>query len=221
MKKLTTKRLILTPMSDEGLAQLAQTAADAHLRAAYGEMLAGCRAHPADRLWYTAWQIALKDGTPVGDLGFKGPAADGAVELGYGVAEAHRCRGYATEAAQGLLEWAFSQDGVYFVEAETAPDDEISQRVLQKLEFKPAGDGAEGPRFERERPASSWLALCMCFGLSLGLAFGNLWESQPIGMSMGMCMGVALGAMLDSNDKKKRDELRARRSGTPQPPEEE
>jgi len=214
MKKVKTGRLELSLMSDEQLAELAQRADEPDLRAAYAQMLALCREHPQERRWYAPWQIALKtSGVPVGDLGFKGPPADGAVEIGYGVEESHRCRGYATEACQALIEWAFVQENVYVVEAETAADNEISQRVLQKLGFRACGLGAEGPRFEKEKPASGWLAIYMCLGMSVGMCFGVSTANTALGMCLGTCFGMMIGAAMDAAEKKKRAALRTRRTG--------
>ena len=46
------------------------------------------------------------------------------------------------------LEWAFRHPEIKAVEAETDPDNEVSQRVLMKCGFKPNGEiGEEGPRY--------------------------------------------------------------------------
>ena len=163
MKKETvikTKRLRLSPMSDERMEQLIDSTEDASLKQAYTEMLDGCKADPENRLWYTAWEIMLKsDGTFIGDLCFKGPQKNASVEIGYGLSEAYWGNGYATEAAQALIQWAFSQKNVYFVEAETEPDNAASRRVLEKLHFQPDGVGKEGPRFVLEKPETPWLPI--------------------------------------------------------------
>lgn len=212
MKQLKTKRLRLVPMTDDELREMIVAETDEHMRQAYSEMLAGCLAHPKERIWYTEWRVAEKEsGAPVGGLGFKGPAANGEVEIGYGLDEAHWGKGYATEAAKAMIDWAFSQEGVYFVMAETEPGNTASQRVLQKLGFSPAGTGAEGPRFEKERPASMWFTVYMCLGLSLGLCLGTSFDNIAIGMSLGMCIGLALGSSLDAADRKKRAAFRAAR----------
>jgi ribosomal-protein-alanine N-acetyltransferase len=78
------------------------------------------------------------------------PDASGTVELGYGIDEPFRCRGYATEAVDGITSWAFSQSGVCRVTAQTDPDNAISQRVLLKNDFSRNGDGPEGPLFEKK-----------------------------------------------------------------------
>ena len=62
--------------------------------------------------------------------------------------EAFWGRGYATESAGAMCRWALAQPGVTAVEAETAPDNAASIRVLAKLGFQPTGTlGEEGPRF--------------------------------------------------------------------------
>lgn len=127
---------------------------DAELKKAYSEMLAGCLEKPELYEWYAMWLIELKDGTRVGDLCFKGLGEDGSAELGYGILEEHRRRGYATEAVKAASEWAFTHPEVAAVEAETEPDNAVSRKVLEKCGFVASGAvGEEGPRFvlTRER----------------------------------------------------------------------
>ncbi len=215
MKKdliLKTKRLAVSPMSDTQLHTLIDQTADEGLKQAYGEMLAGCKSHPAERLWYTAWKICLKEGgEEIGSAGFKGAQTNGAVELGYGIDPGFAGRGYATEAAQALINWAFSQENVYFVEAETAPDNEASRRILEKLKFQPDGEGEEGPRFLLEKPASAWMSIYMCLGMSVGMCFGLSFNNIAMGICMGLPLGLCLGAALDAADKKKREAFREKR----------
>ena len=73
------------------------------------------------------------DGAMVGHAGLHGPPEDGTVEIGYSVFEAHRRRGYAEEAARGLLDWVGSQDGVSRVRASVSPTNEPSLRMVAKL----------------------------------------------------------------------------------------
>jgi ribosomal-protein-alanine N-acetyltransferase len=85
-------------------------------------------------LGYGIWLVLDPlEGTLVGDSGFKGKPADGVVELGYSTAGPYRGRGFAFEAAQALVGWAFSQPGIEKVVAETEPDNAHSIRVLEKL----------------------------------------------------------------------------------------
>ena len=96
------------------------------------------------------WMIELRVGTHIGDLCFKGLDANGVVEIGYGILEEYQGQSYATEAVGAVVDWALQQPGVTRVEAETSPDNRVSQRVLEKCGFLPSGTvGEEGPRFFR------------------------------------------------------------------------
>ena len=143
-----TERLVLRPATDAEMEELIAGTPDEDIKTAYGEMLAGCRAHPAERQWYAVWFYSLKDGTVVGDLSFKGVSPDGMTEIGYGVYSAFAGQGYTTEAVIAAARWAQKQPGITRVEAETEPDNRASQRVLEKAGFRPTGTcGLEGPRY--------------------------------------------------------------------------
>lgn len=89
-------------------------------------------------------------------LNSSGPAKDRAVEMGYGILPSYEGNGYMTEAVQGMIRWAFAQQDVDFVEAETDPDNRASQRILEKCGFVPNGKtGEEGLRFVVERPQTT------------------------------------------------------------------
>jgi [ribosomal protein S5]-alanine N-acetyltransferase len=77
----------------------------------------------------------------VGLVGFKGPPADGSVEVGYGVITQRRRRGYACEAVGGLLRKAFDDAQVGRVIAHTLRELAPSIGVLEKLGFRFAGPG--------------------------------------------------------------------------------
>lgn len=212
MNPLKAKRLFLVPMTDEDLLSLSENHPDPELRQAYREMLDGCRKGSKTRLWYTAWKICLLGGVCIGDVGFKGPPQNGAVEIGYGIDEAYRNQGYTTEAVERLMRWAFAQKDVYFIEAETEPNNAASQRVLQKLGFTPFGQGEEGPRFEKERPdksedRSSFFCIGIGLGVAVGVSTGNLGLWLPIGVAIGLCLGSTDRA----ENAKKRKTFRAAR----------
>ncbi len=148
--KIESDRLVLYPISDEGIQSLIENEKDDELKQAYTEMLQGCLREPEKRIWFTVWSMELKSrpGTVIGDLCFKGIAPDGMVELGYGLKEEYRGSGYMTEAVKAICSWAARQPGVTRIEAETAPDNLASQKVLARAGFVPAGiNGEEGPRF--------------------------------------------------------------------------
>lgn len=58
-----------------------------------------------------------------------------AVELGYTVFAQFRGRGYATEAAAGLIRWARDERGVRAILASVAPGNEPSLAIVRKLGF--------------------------------------------------------------------------------------
>ena len=98
---------------------------------------------------YTDWGMyylarARDDGTRevIGTGGFKGPPDDaGVVELGYAVLPAHRRRGYAREAVDGMLAWAFADPRVTRVIAHTLTELVPSIGVLQSAGFTFIGRG--------------------------------------------------------------------------------
>lgn len=111
-----------------------------------------------------------------------------------------------------MTDWAFTNEDIYFIEAETEPDNKASQRILEKLEFKPDGEGEEGPRFVKEQRDTQWMPIYMCLGMSIGMCLGTSFDNIAIGTSMGMCLGLCIGAALDSFFKKKREKIRKERN---------
>lgn len=143
---------------------------------------------------------------------FKGPVKNHAVEIGYGIQPEQEGHGYTTEALQAMTQWAFSQKDVVFVEAETAPDNKASQRVLEKCGFVPDGTtGEEGPRFVLESPLTNWSPIYMLFGMSIGMAIGHFQDQMLWGMAIGMSLGVLVGILLNNSAKKGREALRQQR----------
>ena len=150
---LNTERLRIYPASREQMEVMTASEQDEELRKAYTEMLEGCLRNPDQWDWYAIWMIEKTDGTHIGDLSFKGLREDGIAEIGYGILEEYRGQGYAAEAVQAACRWAFQQEGVKSLEAETDARNFASQRVLQKCGFHPTGtNGEEGPRFTLNRP---------------------------------------------------------------------
>mgnify|MGYP004577642931 CR=1 FL=1 len=214
MKKLEvkTKRMVLRPMTDAEIEMLMERLDSDELRAAYGEMLDDCKRDPANRVWYAPWRMALKDGADyIGDLCFKGPVKDHSVEIGYGIQPEYEGKGYATEVVQAMTQWAFGQKDVVFVEAETAPDNKASQRVLEKCGFVPDGTGAEGPRFVLESPLTNWSPIYMLFGMSIGMSLGHLRGQMVLGMAIGLGLGSLAGIAISQSEKQKHEALRAER----------
>ena len=70
-------------------------------------------------------------------------SAPGEIEVGYGILPASQCRGFATEALAGMMDWVRSRVEVSAFVAQTFPHLQASMRVLEKSGFERAGDGFE------------------------------------------------------------------------------
>lgn len=99
------------------------------------------QAAESDHLWYTYWLIVpCQEAYGAGMIGFKGISNIlGEAEIGYGIEPAYQRKGYMTEAARLLVEWAFQSGRCEAVTAETRPDNIPSQRVLQKVGMRHYG----------------------------------------------------------------------------------
>jgi ribosomal-protein-alanine N-acetyltransferase len=60
-------------------------------------------------------------------------------ELGYALRKDHWGRGYATEAASLMLDFAFSTAGLHRVQAATGPENAPSRALLERLGFRYEG----------------------------------------------------------------------------------
>ena len=91
----------------------------------------------------------------VGTATFKGPPdTNGVVEIAYAIAPTHQGRGYATEAADALVAFAFADERVQLVRAHTLPTSNASTRVLAKFGFVRVSDVVDpddGPVWRWER----------------------------------------------------------------------
>lgn len=94
----------------------------------------------------------------VGTAGFKGAPVDGRVELGYGIVDEYRNRGFATETTRALVDWGFDCDDVVEIIAETMPELGASIRVLEKCGFVHSGDAAEPGAIRYVKPRAAWQA---------------------------------------------------------------
>lgn len=106
-----------------------------------------------DRSW-SPWllrAIVLRERRAmIGFVNFHGPpgvndvAAPDAVELGWTVFPPHRRRGYATETARALMDWAVEAHGIRRFVSSTTPDNAASLRVHEKLGFARTGQLIDG-----------------------------------------------------------------------------
>ena len=95
--------------------------------------------------WWLHYMVltAATRPTLVGAVSYKGPPADGVVEIGYSVVPSWQQRGLATEACQALIESAWER-GAMVIVAHTFSHLQPSIRVLHKLGFAPSEPSEPG-----------------------------------------------------------------------------
>lgn len=150
--RLVTRRLILrTPRAEdaETIVPLAdnmriaqQTRRMPHpytLKDAESWIAAARAANPARE---TAFVITRReDGALMGGAGHTAMEEDGEVEIGYWLGEPHWGRGYATEAAQAVIDHAFAEGAFERLHGRCRVANTASRRVLEKCGFQYAGSG--------------------------------------------------------------------------------
>ena len=146
---VTTDRLYMIPQSLEELALRLEKKMDGDMKKAYGDMIETMKRLPGQEEWGSEWKISLASGLTIGGIGFKGaPDGEGTVEIGYGIDAAYQGNGYATEAVNGMVKWAFAQENVRCVTAQTEQDNNRSKKVLRNNGFVRDGNGEEGPLYK-------------------------------------------------------------------------
>ena len=96
------------------------------------------RARPAEAPWWNWLIVDRESGEAVGSVAFGGPVSpDGAVLVGYAIYADFEGRGYATEAVQALVGWAFGQPGVREVRALAPVWNTPALRVAENVGMRP------------------------------------------------------------------------------------
>jgi RimJ/RimL family protein N-acetyltransferase len=116
--------------------------------------------HP-DATGWSMWYFVLNSAGParvaIGLGGFRGaPMEDGVVEVGYSLLEEYQRNGFATEATNELVRWAFDHPAVRRVAAETYPHLRQSIRVLEKSGFSYIGENVETLTIRFELTREDW-----------------------------------------------------------------
>lgn len=116
-------------------------------------------ADPARLPWSVRAMVLRAEQRMVGFVNFHGaPGVNdtrraSALELGWTVFPSDQRRGYATETALALMDWAAAEHGIRHFISATTPDNRASLRVHEKLGFVRTGEVVEGELiFELRRP---------------------------------------------------------------------
>lgn len=168
--ELTTDRLQLRLQSPEQVQAMLASLPDDALAEVSPDWLALVDQATAADPWihgFTVWLLeqapsiadspSQQEASQIGFCGFKAPpTGSGSVEIAYGIAQPHQCRGYATECVRALTAFAFGHEQVQTVLAHTRPEPNASTRVLTKCGFSKTMevlDPHDGPvwRWEKNR----------------------------------------------------------------------
>jgi RimJ/RimL family protein N-acetyltransferase len=153
--ELGTSRLVLVLQTREEVEAMLVAMSEYDRAQVSPQWLARMRAANTVDPWMFGFRVKLRETEAVvGHCGFKGPPMDGMVEIAYGIDDAHTGKGYATEAALALVDYAASRDEVRVVWAHTLIAAPASKRILAKCGFRHVADVVDpedGPvsRFER------------------------------------------------------------------------
>ena len=87
---------------------------------------------------YESWMIIKKETLEViGDLGFKGfNTEEENIDLGYGIIKEERRKGYAEEAVNEIIKWAFSNEIIKEITANCFIENIGSINLLKKMDFR-------------------------------------------------------------------------------------
>jgi [ribosomal protein S5]-alanine N-acetyltransferase len=98
------------------------------------------RESPSELQWWN-WLVIRRDNREaIGSVAFAGRPDDaGAVLIGYAMYPGGEGSGYATEATQALVEWAFTQPGVRIVRAMAPVWNTPAVHVAEKVGMRPVG----------------------------------------------------------------------------------
>ncbi len=169
MMTIQTENLILAPYLPRHLRALIRSTEDfentAGLRVADGvrEQFLSASADFMQRVengkeadpWLFGFAVVHKiDNVLMGTGGFPGPPdSNGVAEIAYGIAPPYQGRGYATEAAMALIEFATNDPRVKTICAHTLAETNASARVLEKCGFKKTGAAVDP---ENNLPVWRW-----------------------------------------------------------------
>ncbi|MFH5777089.1 GNAT family N-acetyltransferase [Heyndrickxia oleronia] len=136
--ELQTERLKIVPCTDELLSTIST---EEYEIGPHITMFLEKLREDSTQLGWGVWLVINKENnTIIGDIGFKGkPNSENTVEVGYGIIPSAQNKGYATEAVNEIINWAFTNDDVDKVVAECLHDNIPSIKVLEKLNMNKIG----------------------------------------------------------------------------------
>ena len=120
------------------------------------------RRDPSVNKWFVRWMVLRSTREIVGSLSFHGPPdADGMLEIGLGVHESFRRRGYAREALLCMWRWAAGEPGVCRFRYTVDPGNTASVELVRRFGFAHVGqqiDEIDGPEDVYEMSVGDFVA---------------------------------------------------------------
>jgi [ribosomal protein S5]-alanine N-acetyltransferase len=140
--ELLTENLQLTLQTSEQVVASIDAMSPSDRAEVSPEWLARAKAATSADPWIHGFAVVHRaSGAVIGSCGYKGPpGADAVVEIAYGIDPAYQGRGYATEAARALIDFAFGSGRVRLVYAHTRPEENASTHVLTKCGLEWVGE---------------------------------------------------------------------------------
>lgn len=107
------------------------------------------KADPTSNKWFFRWIVLKENREAIGSLCFHGvPNEAGMIEIGLGLVERYRNRGYARQALRAIWLWAIESPEVRVLRYTVSPDNLPSVKVIEYFGFSLVGqqiDEEDGP----------------------------------------------------------------------------
>ena len=120
------------------------------------------KSDPSTNKWFVRWIVLKENREVIGSTSFHGvPDADGMMEIGLGIEEAFRNKGYAREALAGMWKWVCAYPEVKTLRYTVSPDNLASIAVINYFGFEYKGqqiDEEDGPENIYEMSTKDFMA---------------------------------------------------------------
>lgn len=149
MKRLATARLMLDPVTSLNAMTLWRIMQSAHLREYQDvprhtrdefqrRVEARPKAFDSHAIGRFEWLVVARDSDQaIGWVSLRvGDGARGTAEIGYSILATHRGTGYATEAANAVVDFAFEESDLRQLDACCVPANAASRRLLARIGFR-------------------------------------------------------------------------------------
>ena len=112
--------------------------------------------------WFIRWIVDKSTRQVVGSISFHTPPDEnGMIEIGLGIEEESRNRGYAKESLIGMWNWVVTQPNVKTLRYTVSPSNAPSVAIIKHFGFDHIGqqqDPEDGPEDIYELAAQTWIA---------------------------------------------------------------